>query len=199
MSVGDTLENVAFVVIIASLLVGFYESSQDLGEMTSLLDDAIESPTTFGVGMAIWTISLDTWTPGIPIKSLPVWLQWLSIPYFFAEGYIPHFSLWTALFALVVSVVVTFLVLHLTDLEFQWWGLLIAVVTFLLAWWGWHAITFFGIGFGADMMGLGSDVGYQVWRNAVESTSGPLLQYFFFATIPLSCWILYRKVATHII
>ena len=90
MGIGDILDIVCVIVVIASLCVGFYESSSDLGEMTSLLDDAIEAPTSFGAGLAIFTISLDTWTPGIPVGSLPIYLKWLAVPYFFAGGeYIP--------------------------------------------------------------------------------------------------------------
>ena len=200
MGVSDVLESIALIVVIASLGVGFYESSSDLGEMTVLLDQAIEAPLSFGPGLLCFTVSLDTWTPCIPVTSLPVWLQWLAVPYLYAGGeYIPHFSLWTALFALVVSCVVTFLVLHLTEIEFMYRGLLIAVVTFFVCWWLWHLITFFGIGWGANMMGLGSENAYSIWRNAVESTDGPLLQYFFFATIPLSIYLLYQKVATRLI
>jgi len=196
---GDILENIALIVVIASLAVGFYESSQDLGEMTSLLDEAIEAPATFGSGLLIFTVSLDTFTPGIPVDSLPVYLRWLAVPYFFTDGFLPHFSLWTALFAFVVAAVVTLLVLRFTDIEFQWRGLLISVSVFLGSWYLWHLITWAGIGYGADLMGLGSAQGYEIWRNAVSATSGPLLQYFFFATIPLSIYLLYQKVATRLI
>ena len=199
MSAGDALESIAVIVILASLAVGFYESSNDLGEMTSLLDSAIEAPTTFGAGLVIFCLSLDTWTPGIPVESLPVYLQWLAVPYFFTDGYLPHFSMWTALFALVISFIITFVVLHVTGWEFQWRGVLVAVVSFVGCWYCWHIISWAGMGLGARMMGLGSDAAYTIWRNAVSSTDGPLLQYFFFATIPLSVYLLYKKVATRLI
>ena len=199
MSVGDALESVAVIVIIASLAIGFYESSNDLGEMTSLLDSAIDAPSTFGAGLAIFTLSLDTWTPGIPVESLPIYLQWLAVPYFFTDGYIPHYSMWTAMFAFVVAAVVTLLVLKFTEIEFQWRGLLIGVITFVGCWYAYHLVSWAGMGFGADLMGLGSATAYTIWRNAVSSTDGPLLQYFFFGTIPLSAYLLYKKVATHLI
>jgi len=194
------LSDICLIVIIASLGVGFWEASSDLGELTELLDQAIDQPLTFGGGLAIFTISLDTWTPGIPVDTLPSWLQWVSIPYLFAGGnFLPHFSIWTALFAIVITAVVTLLVLYVSDLDFIWHGLLVAVVTFILSWYAWHCMTWVGIGWGANMMGLGSEVGYQVWENAVSATSGPLMQYFFFATIPLSLYVLYQKIASRII
>ena len=198
MGVGDVLGNVALIVIIASLAVGFYESSNDLGEMTVILDEAIEAPTTFGTGLLIFTFSLDTWTPGIPVDSLPFYLKWLAVPYFFTDGYLPHFSLWTALFALVFSFVVTCIVLRVTSWEFQWRGVLVAIVSFVGCWYVWHLISWLGMGFGADLMGLGSETAYTIWRNAVSSTDGPLLQYFFFGTIPLSVYLLYQKVGTRL-
>lgn len=195
----DSVDKIILVVIIGSICVGFWESSSVLGEATEVLDQAIEAPTTFAPGLVIFVISLDTWTPGIPIDSLPWLLQWLSIPYFFAGGeYLPHFSLWTALFALVISAVVTFIAVH-AGLQFKWWGLILAIFVFCASWWLWHLVTWIGIGWGADMMGLGSAVAYEVWYNAVTATRGEIIQYTFFATIPLSVFLLYRKVGTHLV
>ena len=104
-----------------------------------------------------------------------------------------------ALFAVVLSAIITLIVLKWRNLEFMWWGLLIAVCTFIICWYIWHVITWIGIGFGANLMGFGQENAYQIWNNAVSATSGPLMQYFFFATIPLSLFLLYKKVVTRII
>jgi hypothetical protein len=86
MGLVDTLEGISWIVVLASFAVGFYESIQDFGEVTSVLDSIISSPTTTGLGFGIFAISLDTWTPCIPVSMLPWYLKWLSMPYFFAGG-----------------------------------------------------------------------------------------------------------------
>lgn len=199
MGLGDALEGIALIVVLASLSVGFWESSQEIGELTVILDKAVEEPTTFGGGFAIFTISLDTWTPGIPVEMLPSWLQWISMFYWFAEGYLPHFSIWTCVFALIFAAIVTFILLHVTDWEFFWNGFFVGVISFVLGWYGFHLITWWGIGFGADLMGLGSAQAYNIWRSAVAATRAPLLQYFFLASIPLSLLIIYRKIGERLV
>ena len=200
MDVGDTIDKATLLLIIGTLVIGFWESSAALGELTTVLDQAIDDPLNFGIGLGVFTVSMDTMTPGIPVESLPFYLKWLTVPYFFMGGeFLPHFSLWTAFFAVVMTGIVMLGIFYFTELEFRWKGLFLTVAFFCVFWWLWHVITWWCLGWGADMMGLGSANAYEIWYNAVSATKGEIIQYVFFATIPLSLFLLYRKVVTHLV
>jgi len=198
MSVGDMLESIALIVVLSSLAVGFWESSQNFGELTSVLDSVVADPTRSGLGLVIFTVSLDVWTPGLPVSMLPSWLQWIGWFYPFAEGYIPHFSIWVCAFALIFSAVITLATLRFTEWSFWGKGLLVAVLAFVVGWYVCQLIAWWGIGFGADLLGLGSTEAYGIWRSAVSATQTPFLQYFFLGTIPLSIVLIYRKMGGYL-
>jgi hypothetical protein len=87
----------------------------------------------------------------------------------------------------------------LLDWDFWFKGLVLCICLFLLGWWLWHVFTWFGIGFGAEMAGLGAEQAYSIWHTAVSATQTPFLQYFFLGTIPLSLLLVYRRFGGYLV
>jgi len=199
MGLGETIESIALCVVLASLAVGFYETSSQLGEITQVLENMVSRPTTFGFGAMIFLISMDIWTPGLPVSMLPWWLRWIEFFYWFSSPYLPHFSLWVCAFALISSAIVTFILMHVLDWDFWWGGFFVAIISFALGWYCVQLLAWWGIGYGASLIGIPSETAYTLWKNTVEATSPPLLQYFFLATVPLSIYVLARRLGGYLV
>ena len=92
----SSLDSLATLLIIASLIAGFWNAGNSLGSISEIVSHMIDEPQGFGVSAALFYIGLDTWTPAIPPEFLSrkglVWISWL---YPFTGGWAPHFSLWT--------------------------------------------------------------------------------------------------------
>lgn len=194
LGVADWVDTAALLIVASSLIVGFYEVSAQLGDIVQLLERSVVQPQRFGAGLFVYAISMDIWTPGLPVSMLPAWLQWVESFYWFSDGYLCHFSIWTCIGALIFCAVSTWLVLHIMDWTFWWFGFLVAVATFALGWWlitflAWHTMTW-----GGAMIGLTGEEVRSIWSSAVEATSPPLLQYFFLLSIPLGAFIVGKHI-----
>lgn len=195
MGVGSTFDSIASIVIVASLLVGFWECGSEIGSVSDLVAQALANPRQFGLGVTLYYIGLDTWTPCIPPGFLDPAIAWVSWLYPFSGGYVPHYSLWTCLFSLLISMAVTWIYMHLAHQGFWFRGLLMAFVAFVIGWYLWTLIAWHLMFRGGAMMGLTPIQVSKIWQASTSATSSPQLQWFFIATIPISFVYLLKRVA----
>lgn len=193
-SLGDSLDYIGGIIVVAMMLVGLFQISSSLGSVEDMMRNIMGHPSTFGLGLFVFLIGYFTWTPAIPLSRYG--LDPLRILYPFADGYFMGFSLWTLLFTLIVTIVVTLLLMKIYSLDFWFEGFGIATVTFVISWyvWGWIAWKLMYIG--GNLIGFSNAEVYAFWHGTVTATSSPLLQIFFLASIPISALWLTKKVVS---
>ena len=189
---GEILNKIAFIVMASTMIAGFWESGNQLGNIMNVITQAVANPQQAGVGTVLYMLGYSVWSPVFKAESLGSF-SFISVFYPFSEGYIPEYSIWACLVSLIASFILTFIFLHITDRSFWGWGLLVAVVTFVLTWYAFTVLAWFFMYQGAEMLGLSHDVAYDMWKVGAETTQSPILQYLFLANIPLSFQYLIRK------
>jgi len=194
--VESAFDTVAGLTILASVIVAFIEAGSGIGSISDLLTKAMGQPTSFGLGLVIFFFGFDSLVPAIPVSFLPSYLQWLGVFYPHMTGYIPHFSMWTLLFASIMTIIVTLLTMYIWDLDFWFKGLGIAFVTFIIGWYAWTLIAWQLMFTGASMIGLSYEATYNLWHASVSTTQSNWLQYFFLFSLPITGIYIGRKVAS---
>ena len=192
--VSDAFDSIAGVVILSSILVGFWEVGGNIGSLSQIVENLVNQPQTLSLGLALFYLGIDTWTPTIPADFLPFPLNLARYLYPFTNGYLPHYSLESAFFALVTSLITTWLFLRLTDHEFWGWGLPVAILAFLIGWYLWTLVAWQLMFMGGEMIGFTPEQVYQIWSSSANATRPPALQYFFLATVPISFSYLVRHL-----
>jgi len=192
--IGDTFDSLATIIILSSIGVGFWEVGGQIGSLSSIVQKALDNPVNWGLKLAAFYIGIDTWSPTIPADFLPFPLNLARYFYPFTNGYLPHYSLESAIFALVTSLVVTFLFLHLTDHSFWGWGLPVAILSFLVGWYIWTLLAWWLLFWGGTGIGFTEEQVYEIWMAQATATSPPTLQYFFLLTVPISFTYLLKHV-----
>ena len=166
----NTFDSLLTVIIVASLLLGFWNASSSLGSVSDIVRQAIDQPQTFGVGMAMFYLGLDTWTPAIPESFLAEHgLAWLTWFYPFTGGFIPHFSIWSALVGILVATIATLMARHFWHLSF-WKCLLVWPLSFLAGYYLWTLIAWKLMFMGGTGMGLTEQQVYEIWHGSVSAT-----------------------------
>ena len=187
-------------MVISALLVGAYSASQNVGELSTVVQEAVDAPLSFGTGFVIYTIALDIWVPALSPEFLAErgfgWLSWF---YPFSEGYVPHFSIWTFSFSLIVTGVIVFLYLYFSDEEFFFHGLALSLATFFGSWYAFTLLAWWAMFQFGQSIGLSHDTVYQVWHGAVTATGSTWLTYFFIVTAVLGGIWSGRKIGSVII
>ena len=191
--VAETFDQIASIIILASLLVGFWGAGEEIGSFSTIVQNVLDSPTKWGFGLLCFYVGLDSWCPTIPSEYLGCF-SFLRYLYPFAEGYLPHYSFEAALFSLVISLIVTWFYLHLSDEDFWFKGLGVAILSFIIAWiiWGW--ISWYLMFYGGNLIGLTDEQIHEIWLSSAKGTSPIYLQYFFLLSIPTSFIWLIRKI-----
>jgi len=191
----DTIDTVATIAIASSILIGFWEIGGQLGSVSNILAQALTDPQTFGLGTAVFYIAVDTYTPVMPQWFLDQYgLGWLTWFYPFTGGYVPHYSLWTAIFGLIAAFVVTTMFLRFSDHDFLGWGLAVAFASFWIGWYLWTLLAWWMLFQGGAMIGLTAEQVYEIWHSAAVAVESPLLQYFFLGVMALSFPYLIRRI-----
>jgi hypothetical protein len=200
MGVTDWFDWLASVVIISSIVVGFVEVGSGLGSVSEMVQRMVNEPKTFGLGLVIFYIGYDTWIPAIPKSFLDQYgLGWLTWFYPFAEGFIPTYSMWTFIFAIVFTTIATWITLELLDWDFWFKGLGLVVLYFIIGWYSWTLIAWQLMYLGGAMIGLSGETVHKLWLSSVTATKTPVLQYFFLFTIPLSIIYIGKRIGGWII
>jgi len=190
----SSLDSLATLLIIASLIAGFWNAGNSLGSISEIVSHMIDEPQGFGVSAALFYIGLDTWTPAIPPEFLSqkgfVWISWL---YPFTGGWAPHFSLWSCLFGILTATLAT-LILHKWRKASLFKTALAWIVGFLTGYYFWTLLAWHFLMIGGQGIGLTASQVYDLWHSAVSATENPYLQIFFLANIPISFLWLFRRI-----
>jgi len=182
-----TFDWIAGVLIISSMAVGFVGLSGNFGSISNMVQGMVTKPMSFGFGTVVFYLGFDTWVPAIPKSFLDrFWLGWLTWLYPFSGGYIPHYSLWSLLSAIVWAIVGTWIVMHIFDLTFFWKGLGIGFIMFVCGWYVWGLIAWGLMFWGASLMGLSGTQVYELWKGTVTAQESNILQYLFIVTAVVS-------------
>jgi len=192
--VGSTFDSIAGIIIAGTLVLGFWECGTEMGSVSEMIAQALANPQQFGVGVTLYYIGLDTWTPCIPPGFLDPTVAWVSWLYPFSGGYVPHYSLWSCLFSLLMSLAASWIFMHVWHRGFWFRGLLVAFIVFWISWYLWTLLAWHFMFRGGEMMGLTAIQVSKIWQASATATSSPTLQYFFMATIPISFIYLLKRV-----
>ena len=194
MGFGSTFDSIASIIITATLVLGVWECGTEMGSVSEMIAQALANPRHFGVGVTMYYIGLDTWTPCIPPGFIDPAISWVSWLYPFSGGYVPHYSLWTCLFSLLMCLLASSIYMHAAHRGFWFRGLLVAFVSFWISWYLWTLIAWHLMFRGGVMMGLTPIQVSKIWQASTTATSSPTLQWFFIATIPISFTYLLKRV-----
>jgi len=192
MDLGESIDAIAKIVMVSTLLVGFWEVGSQVSSVSAMLQTALDNPQSSGMGTVLFLFGIDVWSPVISPSFLGPF-SFISFFYPFSEGYVPHYSIEACLLSLTVSFIVTWVFLHLTDFSFWGWGIPVAVASFFLSWYVFTWAMWNALFIGADMMGLPREQAYQIWKVQAEASQNPALQTLFVANIPLSFQYLVKK------
>ena len=185
--IGSAFGWIAGVLILSSIAIGFVGISSTFGSVSDMVENMVAEPTSFGAGSVIFFIGFDTWVPAIPKSFLDQYaLGWLTWFYPFADGYLPHYSLWSLFFSLVWAFIGTWIIMHIFDLDFFWKGLGIAVVMFIFGWWLWGVIAWQLMHWGGSLIGLSSEQVHELWLGTATAQESEILQYMFIITAIVS-------------
>jgi len=194
MSALSMLDTIATILVVSSILVGFWNAGTTAGSVSNIIGRAIDEPQTFGVNAVMYYIGLDTWIPTVSPDFLNQHgLEWLAWFYPFAEGHIPHFSIWSCLFGILVATIVT-LITH----KGKHWSLpkafLVWFLAFLAGYYVWTLIAWRMMFIGGEAIGLTEAEVHDIWYGSVSATESEPIQLFFLANIPVSFVWLFKRI-----
>lgn len=191
MGLGDIIDKIALAVIIGVLAYGLFETSNDLGGVDTVLAQAIDNPKDYGTGIVFFVIGFDIWTPAYPVESFGFLSPIMNMLYFYSGGYVPSFSLWVFVPAIVVAGVSTFLVCHFFEWSLFGKAGLFALFVGCLTYYVCQFIGWLMLSKGGEMLGIDA---YSAWEISVTATLNPVIFWFLIATIPLSFYSIGRRV-----
>jgi len=196
-NVGEAFDYAASLLIVASVIAGLVSAGGKLGSATDILGNVVAKPASFGLGSFLWLCGYDSWCPAIPRSFLDQYgLGWLTYLYWYSGcEFVPHYSILTFLFSLIVSVVGTLLFLYWSEHDFWFHGLGVAVLLFGVSWWVWGLISWNLMSFGGSLMGFSSEQVRSMWYASVTATESNILQWFFLACLPVSALWIVRRVS----
>lgn len=187
LGLGSWFDWVAGILILSSIGVGLTGLSTNFGSVSSMVEQMVSKPASFGVGLVVFYVGFDTWVPCVPQSFLDrYFLGWMTFFYPFAGGFVPHYSLWSLFFALIWTVIGTWVIMHGFSLDFFWKGFGVGVVMFFVGWYVWTLIAWGLMYWGASMMGLSGQELHSLWTGTVTAQESDILQYMFIVTAIVS-------------
>jgi len=191
MGIGAVIDKITLAIIIGVLAYGVFETTQDLGGFDSVLSQAIEDPKNSGIGTVFFALGFDIWVPAYPHENFGIFAPIMNLLYFYTGGYVPSFSLWVFVPAIIVAGIGTFFVIRFLDWDLFGkagiFALVIGVITYYIC----QFIGWLMLGAGGEMLGFNA---YSAWESAVNATLNPIIFWFLLATIPLSFYSVGKRV-----
>ena len=194
MDVMDILEKGSLYAVIAVFLFGLLGTSEDMGGAEVMVRNALDDPQNYGVGMILYGIGFDIWIPAYSVESFGIFSPVMSLLYFYSGGFVPSYSTWCFVAALVVAAATIAIVWIFCDWSF--WvkvavGFVVGVITYYLhQFFGWLMI-----GWGGDMLGIDA---YAMWGSSITATQHPLLFWFLLLMIPVSIFAVVSKLGNRL-
>lgn len=187
-------------MVISALVVGAYGASQNIGEISNVVQQAVNEPLGFLPSFTFYTVALDVWVPTLSPEFLADrGIGFLSWFYPFSGGHVPHFSIWTFSFSLLLTGLIVFLYLYFSEADFFFHGLGLSIPTFFGLWYSFTLLAWWAMFYFGQRIGLSSDTVYQVWLGSVTATGSTWLTYFFIVTALLGGIWTGRKIGGIII